>query len=136
MGISFEYKEQSVEQAHGSNAFMTDNDFEDKKSLKAAIKEVFKHYQCPDCGGHRMTGSGVIVEFGKVKFFQEVEKKGLLGRKWVTQHDRDVYRLYNIYLESSGFLSSAGYIRCKSCKWEQKGGKGIKWMSINDIMNG
>lgn len=136
MGISFDYKEQETKEEHGSNAYLTDSDFANKKELKSTIKDLFKNYQCPNCGGHRMTGNGVIVEFGKVRFFQEVEKKGLFGSKWVNEHDTDVYRLYNIYLEPSGFLSSAGYIRCKSCKWEQKGGKGIKWMSINDIING
>ncbi len=97
---------------------------------------MFKNYQCPNCGGHRIEGDKVVVEIGKVRFFKEVYKKGFWGGKHVDKHDRDVFRVYNIYLEPSGFLSFAGYIRCKSCKWEQKGAKGIKWLSLNDIANG
>ena len=136
MSISFNYKDKPTEEAHGNNAKEGSNDFSSEKELKRTIKNLFKNYQCPSCGGHKMDGDSVIVEKGKVKFFQEVKKKGFFGSKFVTKHNRDIWRVYNIYLKPSGFLSFAGYIRCKSCKWEEKGQKGVRWLSMNDIRNG
>jgi len=139
MGISFNYKEKADEEAHGVNAVAGSNDFSSKKELKQAVKTLFEKYQCPNCGGHRIEGNGVIVEIGKMKFFHEELKKGFFGSKHVEKHIKDVWRVHNIYLELSGmfsFLSPAGYIRCKSCKWESKGGKGVRWLSINDIRKG
>ena len=136
MSISFYYKDKSTEELHGQNAVEGHNDFPSKKELKNTIKAIFKNYTCPKCGGHRIDGDKVVVEIGKVSMFKEEQKKGFFGSKFVDKHEKDVYRVHNIYLESSGFLSSAGYLRCKSCKWEQKGAKGVKWLSLNDIANG
>lgn len=137
MSISFTYEDKSTEEAHGSNAIETSNDFSSEKELKKTIKNLFKNYQCPSCGGHKMDGDNIIVEKGKIKFYQEVQKKGFFGgNKFVTKHERDIWRVYNIYLKPSGFLSFAGHIKCKSCKWEEKGQKGIRWLSMNDIRSG
>jgi predicted nucleic-acid-binding Zn-ribbon protein len=136
MGISFQYKDKPTEELYGNSAIEESGDFSSEKELKNTIKNIFKNYQCPSCGGHKMDGDNVIVEKGKVKFFKEVKKDGFFGSKYVNTHDRDVWRVYNIYLKPSGFLSFAGYIKCKSCGWEEKGQKGVRWLSINDIQNG
>ncbi|CAN2044177.1 conserved hypothetical protein [Candidatus Magnetomoraceae bacterium gMMP-1] len=136
MGINFHYKTRATEEKHGKNAIESSSDFSSKKDLKNAIKHAFNNFECPICGGHRMDSSKIIVEIGKVRFFKQVKKKGLFGSKYVDKHDRNVYRIHRIYLEPSAFLSPAGYIRCKSCKWEEKGGKSLKWLSINDVING
>lgn len=141
MGIDYSFKEKPVIEAHGYNAVMGENDFSSKSDLKNAIKSLFNNFKCPSCGGHRIEGDKINVEIGKVKFFQEEKRKrlfGLLGETHVEKHEKDIWRLYGVFFESSGFLSSAGYIKCKSCKWEEKGNKGssIQWYSINDILNG
>lgn len=123
MGIKFEYKEKDMKEVHGRTETRGNTDYNKKTELKKEIKNIFKNYECPNCGGHRVNGDGVVVEIGRVRFFREVKKKGMFGTKYVDKHDRDVYRIYTIYLESDGFLSAAGYLRCKSCKWEQKGKK-------------
>jgi len=136
MGISFEYENRQTKELHGNNAIEENYDFSTEKELKKTIKRIFKNYQCPNCGGHKMDGNRLIVEIGKIKFFREVIEKGFFGSKYVSKHDKDVWRIYNIYLKRSGFLTPAGFIRCKSCKWEEKGAKGIKWVSIDDVRNG
>lgn len=141
MGIRFRYEKKPTEEAHGNNAVERSCDFSSKKELKKAVKNGFENFQCPNCGGHRMESDKLVVEFGKVRFFKEVRKRGLFGfgKKYVEKHVRDVYRIHRIYLEprgALGFLTPAGYIRCKSCKWEEKGGKSVRWLSIDDVMNG
>ena len=136
MSISYSFKDMPVEELYGDLAIESSNDFSSMKELKQTIKDIFSEYACPNCGGHRVEGNKVIVEIGKIRMFKEVKKEGFFGSKYVDKHDRDVYRIYNIYLEPSGFLSFAGYIQCKSCKWEEKGAKGIKWLSVNDITKG
>ncbi len=136
MGISYSYKEEPVKELHGSNAIEERNDFQEKKELKKAIKIIFEEYECPNCGGHRISGNKVIVSIGKVKFFKEECKKGFFGKKYVSRNYKDIFRVYSIYLEPSSFLNPAGYIKCKSCNWKEQGAKGVKWLSINDIANG
>lgn len=141
MGIDYSFQEKPEQEAHGLQAVMGDNDFLSKGELKETIKRHFADYACPQCGGHRIEGDKIVVEIGRLRFFREEKRKrlfGLLGDKYVETHEKDVWRVYRIYLESSGFLSSAGYLRCKSCKWEVKGSKGaqIAWYSIDDILKG
>ena len=139
MGIHYRFEEQKIQEAHGSQAIAGSNDFSSKKEMKRAVKRLFKTYQCPNCGGHRTDGNSVVVKIGKVKLFKEKIKKGIFGKKYVHKRVGDLWRVYDIYLESSGFLSilsPSGYIRCKSCNWQQKGGKGVRWLSVNDVMEG
>lgn len=138
MGISISYNEEETQESHGSQAIEEKGDFSSKKELKKSIKSRFKSFTCPNCNGHRITGDGVVIDFGKVKFFKEEHKKGIFGSKYVSKNTGNVYRIYSIYLESGGFFSSAGYIRCKSCQWEVKGNKKNKtrWVSINDVLRG
>ena len=136
MGISLTFKEKETEEAHGDQAEEGEYDFNSKKELKNNVKGNFEHYECPECGGRRVTGNDVIIEFCKIRFFQQESKKGLFGVKYIDKHTKDVWRLNNIYLEPSSFLQSAGYIRCKSCQWEQKGEKGYTLISIHDLFTG
>lgn len=137
MGISYSFEEKDTQKLYGSHAVDNSCDFSTKGALKKYIKEYFKNYTCPSCGGHQVDGEKIIVEIGKVKLFKEVKKGGFFGKsKFKNEHFKDSYRVYNIQIESSGFLKFAGYLRCKSCGWEQKGEKGVRWLSVNDIMNG
>jgi len=95
-----------------------------------------KKYSCPTCGGKKVVGENIEVSFAKIYMYRQVEKKGLFGRKkFVDELNDEVYRLYDITLKTGGFLDLAGYIRCKSCKWEIKGDSRVQWLSINDIKN-
>lgn len=136
MGINYFYKEKDTEELHGNNAVVGNYDFNTKKELKARVKQVIKNYACPSCGGHRVDGDKLVVEIGKVRFYKETYKKGFFGGKYTEKHQKDMFRIYGIYLQASGFLSFAGYLKCKSCGWEQKGAKGVQWLSLNDIANG
>ena len=126
MSIRFEYKEKAMEEIHGNKFSKASKEYSKKSELKKDIKSIMKNYECPKCGGHRINGERVVVEIGKVRLFREEKKEGIFRTKYIEKHDRDIYQVYNVYLESGGFLSSAGYLRCKSCKWEQKGRKGTQ----------
>ena len=133
MSINPLYKIIQTEELYGTNAIERNNDFSTKKELIKAMDNFFKNYACPNCDGHRMEGS-IIVEIGEVEFFEEVWKKGFFGKKTlITQKFKSVWRVQHTYLKVSGFLSSAGRTLCKSCSWEERGAKGIRWLSINDI---
>lgn len=137
MGVSYSFEEKETQELHGNHSIDGDNDFSTKRALKKYVKGVFKNYSCPSCGGHRVDGERITVEIGKIKFFKEIKKNGFFRKvKFVNKHYKDSYRIYNIKIESGGFLKFAGYLRCKSCGWEQKGAKGVRWLSINDVMNG
>jgi DNA-directed RNA polymerase subunit RPC12/RpoP len=120
MGISFRYEEKPAVEEHGSNAVEGSSDFPSIKELKKAVKDALNNFQCPNCGGRRMESEKIVVEIGKIRFFKQIQEKGFFGSKYVDKHDRDVYRVHRIYLEPSGvlgFLTPAGYIRCKSCNF-------------------
>lgn len=136
MSISFSYEELDTEELHNSDAVELSGDFDNKRQLKKHIKSVMENFNCQSCGGHRLDGDNIIVEFCKIKLFGERVKRGFFGKKYVDDHQKSIYRVSNIYLRPGGFFSSAGYIRCKSCDWEQKGEKGVKWISYNDFTNG
>ena len=94
-----------------------------------------KKFICPECNGHKIKGEDVEIKYGKVNIHQEVEKKGLFGGvKYSNQKVDTIIRLYSMEPRRGKFLTSQGYIKCKSCQWEVKGGSEIKWMSINDIL--
>lgn len=135
MGISPEYKIIETERLHGNNAIENSSDFTTKKELKDSMEKFLDNYPCPNCGGQRVFGS-IIVEICEVKFFQEVWKKGFFGKKLVTEKFNSTWRVSSTYLRPSAFLSHAGEIWCKSCDWQEKGAKGIRWLSINDVRNG
>jgi predicted nucleic-acid-binding Zn-ribbon protein len=124
------------EELYGNNAIDYNSDFSTMKELKESINNFFENYDCPSCGGHRMEG-GIIVEIGISKFFHEVYKKKFWGgEELITKNFKDVWRIGSTYLKPSSFLNSAGRIYCKSCGWEEKGAKGIRWLSMHDIKNG
>jgi len=136
MPIYATYKVMKDEELYGNNAIDYNSDFPTMKELKKSIDTFFKNYDCPSCGGHRMEGN-VIVEIGMSKFFHEVYKKKFWGgEKLITENFKNVWRIRRTYLKPSSFLSSAGSIYCKSCGWKEKGQKGIRWLSMNDIKNG
>jgi len=135
MGINPIYKIIETQELYGNNAIEQNGDYSTKKELKSAMDSFLENYACPNCGGHRMAGS-IIVEIGEVEFFEEVLKKGFFSKKLITQKFKTIWRVYHTYLKPSGFLSSAGSIWCKSCSWEEKGAKGIRWLSIDDVRNG
>ncbi len=135
--VSITFKDQKSAELYGHQAEVTDNDFASKSDLKDRVHQVFEHFECPNCGGHKVKGDNIIAEIGKVTMFEEVHKKGMFGKgKYVNEKSGTYWRLYNLYPQPSGILQSAGYLRCKDCKWELKGAKGVKWVSVNDIMNG
>ena len=135
MGINPTYKIMERQRLYGSNAIEENQDMSTKKELITAMNNFFENYACPSCGGHRMRGN-IIVEIAEIEFFREILKKGFFGKKIVTEKFKTVWRVQHTYLKPSGFLSYAGRIWCQSCGWEEKGAKGIRWVSINDIRNG
>jgi Zn-finger nucleic acid-binding protein len=140
MSIGYAYKEKATQDLHETQAVAGAQDYASKKALKTAVTRHVEALQCPECGGHQLDGNKVTVEIGKVRFFQEEVKNGWFGsKKYVNRHVRDVWRFYRIYLEPSGFLgflTPAGYVRCKNCKWRIKGGASMHWVSLGDVMKG
>lgn len=136
--ISFALEEKETEKLHGNQVYETDNDFSSKSELKDSIKQLLRDFTCPECGGHKVKGSGVMVEMGKVRMYREVEKKGLFGgTKYAEEHIKDVWRVYGVGLRSGAFLGpDPGILKCKNCDWEEKGGKGYKLVSVKDIFSG
>ncbi|MEE9355657.1 MAG: hypothetical protein V3U75_08730 [Methylococcaceae bacterium] len=136
MSINYTFKQKGTEETFGHEAVVKNRDYGSMKELKKAVKASFKAFRCPNCGYHGVDGSGVVVEIGKVRFFREKEKKGFFGKKYVSEHFRDVYRIYNIYLSSSFLTFFSGHLKCDTCKWKQHGGSNTTWLSINDIFGG
>jgi len=137
MSIKLEYEEEDVKEAHGAQAVRGDTDFSSKKELKGFVENMFESFQCPNCGGHQVSGR-INVKLGKVKFFQEELTKSFWGsKKYVNRHVEDIWRVYDVYLKPGGFLTSAGNLECKSCKWNMRGiTSKVVWYSLNDIFSG
>jgi len=135
MGINPTYKIIETQKLYGNNAIGQNGDHSTLKELKSAMSKFLENYSCPNCGGHRVNGN-LIVEIGEIEFFEEVWKKGFFGKKLITNKFKTAWRVQSSYLKPSAFLSSAGRIWCKSCGWEEKGAKGIRWLSINDVRSG
>ena len=138
MSVRFFYKEMDDEELHGDQVYSLKNYFHSKKELKKEIKSSLNSFSCPSCGGHRISGNNGVVEIGKVRLYREKKKRGLFGTKYVEENYQTVYRVYGIYLKPGGFLDPAGWARCNSCGWEEKGGKKksrVRWMSINEVIN-
>lgn len=136
MSVSFSLHFTDTTELHNNHAFETQSDFESESRVRAGVTRFFSNYACPSCGGHKIDGGGIIVKYGKVKLYREEQKKGFFGgisyenKLWKT-----TYRVQDIQLENGGFLSSAGYLKCRDCKWRIEGGSSsTQWLSINDII--
>jgi len=54
---------------------------------------------CPSCGCHKASGSGLIVEYGKVRLNEIVAVKGWFGRtKYKDKLNKTVWRIHNFAL--------------------------------------
>lgn len=135
--VKVTFENQKAAELHGSQAEVLQNDFVSRSDLKDRVQQLLDRFECPNCGGHKVKGDNIVAEIGQVTMFREVQRKGFFGgNKFVNEKAGTYWRLYNLYPRPSGFLQSAGYLQCKDCKWEIKGAKGVKWVSINDVMNG
>ncbi len=122
---------------YGNQAFDTDKDFKSVSDAKKHINNMFKYYECDNCGGKRVSGYGVCVEIHKVKMYKQVLKKGLFGgEKYIDKHWKTVQRVENIYIKQGGFLGGSGYIECKSCKHKIKGGNNFWGQWVRNIAEG
>lgn len=142
--ISLEFeKEEERNDRYGRGRY----DYSTLSDLKGNIKENIKNMACPACGAHQLKGNGVIVKYGKVRFFQEEVCKGFFGgTKYKDVHTGSAYRVYGIYLYNApgrallnlfgAFSRDPGEIKClaKGCNWLIKGGRGGTY-SLNDIKN-
>jgi len=106
-------------------------DFRSFSDLKQFILSYFESITCPSCGGHRVHGGKIRVEYQKVLFYNEIEKKRFLRKpKHVDKLTHKLFRYLNIYLDPGG------RIKCKSCKWQKRNvEKTISWVSVDDLGN-
>ena len=136
MGVSFSLKYTGTRELYNDQAFETHLDYESDSRLRAGMTRFFSDFSCPNCGGHKIDGSGVIVKYGEVKLYREVQKKGFFGgTSWENKHWKTTRRVEDLELENGGFLSSAGYLKCRDCKWRIQGGSSsVEWISIRDLI--
>jgi len=133
MSISWEFECLDDQELHGNQAYDTDQDFESKSDAKKHLKQMFKNYQCLNCGGRNINGYGIVVEICKTKMYKQHLKKGILwGEKYVDEHWKTIWRVKNIYAKKGGFFGGAGFMECKSCKTKMKGGNSFwgAWETI------
>lgn len=135
-GPSIEYR---LEQAndrdlHGA---LDDGDFDSARSLKRHVAALFKNFECPSCGNHRVSGSGVIVTYGKVHLFRQKAVRGWLGgTKQKDERYKTVWRIHDITLQNApgrallNFFAlldpPPGELECQArgCGWKTKGERG------------
>ena len=135
MGISIEFIESDMQKNFCKNNTSTNYDFKNKRDLKKHIKNFKNNFTCPHCNSHRITGEGVIIEFSKVKFHREILKKFFFVKKYTSENFKTIWRIQKTYLRPSRFFTSAGFLKCKTCGWNDTG-SGIKYISINEAFNG
>lgn len=147
--VRFEYQPQETRELRKVDDYDTNNDFESEKDFKQTIKNYLRNYMCPRCNSHKVSGQGIIVRYGQVKFFKEVPYKGIFGgTKYRDECYKTLWRIYEIGLRpgiKSGIIASGadpGRIKCnsKGCGWEivapiYKKKATITWYSANDIIN-
>ncbi len=144
--IPFEYTELERQRVYSDGL-----DFDSWGELKTTLKQYLKDYQCTTCKGHQCKGRDVNVLVRKVDLYREVEKTGFFGgKKKVDEFVKTAWRVEGVTLKQKdggfGILSdeTEGYITCtrKGCGWKisggtkEKGDSGVRWVSINDILNG
>jgi len=122
MAINYEFEKRETEKLYGNQIYETDKDFDSKDNLIQYLKKIFENCTCEYCGGHRISGNGLIVEVGIVQMYkQEKKKKFFGGEKWVDIRWKTVWRIYDMYLKGRKFLIPAGSLKCLSCKNKVKG---------------
>jgi len=122
MAISWEYDEGKEQELYGKQAYDTDQDFSSKSEGKKHINGMFNLYECNNCGGRNVDGSGVQVEIRRVKMFKQHERKKFFGgTKFVDEHWKTIWRVGGVKLKPGGFFGGAGVITCRSCKTKVKG---------------
>jgi len=136
--IQYEIKQLNGRELHGDEAVDFETDRKSYGDMKKLIKSMFKDYECRNCGGHKVEGTGVILEVRPMKFFKEIQKKKLFGGySYVEKHYKTMYRITDIYFNQRTMmspLSSNGYIKCKSCGWESDEFANANTYSLNDML--
>ena len=143
-GPSIEYELKCLD-ARDVHGYATDADFDSYRKLKRHVKQFFKNFACPSCGNHKVSGAGLVVTYGKVHLYHQVESKGWFGRrKYKDQKHKTVWRMHDIALRNApgrallnlfGALDPPpGELECHSrgCEWTMKGERGGTW-SLADI---
>jgi hypothetical protein len=91
-GISYQLESKPVRELYGK---ATSDDFDSYRKLSDGIHERLKSFTCPNCGCHTVSGSGLIVEYGKVHLLETVTVKGWFGR--TKQKDRRAHTVWRIH---------------------------------------
>lgn len=120
MNIKYNLEERKVDKAFIHKSLDEDRCFKSRMVLEKTIRLLFKKIECPDCGGHIISGNKVVIEIGKVKLYKEIKKKGVFGTKIKESYLRTIYFLYRIDLSPGGIILSGGFLKCKFCKWEKR----------------
>jgi hypothetical protein len=140
--IDHELQQQDDRDIHGD---ADDHDFASYRLLKRWVAEALENYSCPSCGNHRVSGSGVIVKYGKVHLYRSVATKGWFGgTKYNDQFVKTVWRVHEISLRPGPcrallnlfglFSERGGELKCnaRGCDW--KVAEAGSWgMSVLDV---
>jgi hypothetical protein len=142
--ISYELQNVPAQDIQGDS---TNGDFGSYRELKRWVADALDDYQCPICGNHRISGSGVIVKYGKVHLCRQVATSGWFGgTKYKEQFVKTVWRVHEIVLRPGpsralfnlfGLLSEqGGELKCnaRGCSWSIKE-TGSWGLSVMDIYN-
>jgi hypothetical protein len=143
--INHELKQADDQDVHGEQ---TGADFDSYGALKKAVAQLLTNYQCPRCGNHKVTGSGVIVRYGKVRLQRQEAYKGWFGgTKYKDVHYKTVWRVHEIGLRNApgrallnlfgAFDDPPGKLECQSkgCGWTESGERGGT-LSLGDLLSG
>ncbi len=142
--VSFSLDEEKARDITGPR---TESDFDSFRLLKKYLDNFFDNFECPECGGHKVTGSGVVVSYGKVHLFEIVESKGWFGgKKYKEKKYATVWRLHGYRIRNAAGRClinmfglgepGPGKLQCnaRGCEWMIKGTRGGT-MSVSDILN-
>jgi hypothetical protein len=132
--IEHEFFREDDADVHGEAG---EHDFETERDLKRRIEEFTKSFRCPSCGGHRVSGRGLIVVYSKVNVFREDAEKGWFGRvRFKDKKVATVWRIVRMSLRDAPgrallnlfglFDPPPGKVQCdaRGCGWSESGSRG------------
>ena len=117
--VEIKWVENDTVELTGSRAVRERHDRENKGDLKKLVEHRVENAQCPECGG-KLKGK-YTAYIGKVKLFDEHQKKGMFGKaKTVSKHRETLWRLHSFQPQK---------LKCKSCKEEFLGRRMVEELS-------
>jgi len=138
--VDYDLQQSGDISAHGAPMA---NDFDNYGDLKNAVAHLLADFACPACGNRMVSGSGILVKYGRVHLFRQESYTGWLGgTKYKEVHYQTVWRVHDVVLQQKSGLpiigTDAGQMKCHAsgCAWHLDGGLapgGIEWLAIKDL---